>query len=294
MRLLIFFLFFLFIVFLNGCSSQQHRSDEHIKIATNSWIGYAPLFYAKESGELDKLGFTLITYVSLAEAADVYNVGKADMVTTTQHEYHALKKMMGDVTPVILLDRSDGGDMILSNVSLETIKKASKIQVYLEVDSINTELLEEFLHKNGIDEKKLSIINEDQQTIQDVRNTKTPILIVTYTPYDVPLKKKGFKEIASTRDVHELVVIDALCARKHIVTKYKKRLIALKQLIDKKIEQIEKDPKQSYEYVKKYLGDISYEDYLASLRSIEWINNPSDELLQIIEPMGYKQRDIIK
>lgn len=89
-------------------------------------------------------------------------------------------------------------------------------------------------------------------------------------------------------------MIDALCARKHIVTKYKKRLIALKQLIDKKIEQIEKDPKQSYEYVKKYLGDISYEDYLASLRSIEWINNPSDELLQIIEPMGYKQRDIIK
>lgn len=193
MRLLIFFLFSLFVVFLNGCSSQQHRSDEHIKIATNSWIGYAPLFYAKESGELDKLGFTLITNVSLAEAADVYNVGKADMVTTTQHEYHALKKMMGDVTPVILLDRSDGGDMILSNVSLETIKKASKIQVYLEVDSINTELLEEFLHKNGIDEKKLSIINEDQQTIQDVRNTKTPILIVTYTPYDVPLKKRGFK-----------------------------------------------------------------------------------------------------
>jgi len=280
--------------FLFSCSSEQNAANDRIKIATNSWIGYAPLFYAKETGELDKLGFSLITNVSLAEAADVYNVGKADMVTTTQHEYHALKELIGDVTPVILLDRSNGGDMILSNLSLEKIKNAPHITVYLEVDSINAELLQEFIKKNRIDQKKLSIINEDQQKIQDVQNTKEPTLIVTYTPYDVSLKKKGFGEIASTRNIHELVVIDALCARKKVIDQHKDRLAALKQVIDQKIEQIKRNPKRSFGYVKKYLGDMSYEDYLASLQSIEWINHPSKELLDVIAGMGYKEKDLIK
>ena len=280
--------------FLSACSLEKNAANEKIKIATNSWIGYAPLFYAKETGELDKLGFSLITNVSLAEAADVYNVGKADMVTTTQHEYHTLKKMMGDATPVILLDRSNGGDMILSNVPLDAIKSASKIVVYLEVDSINAELLQEFLKKNKIDPKKLSIVNEDQQKIQDVENSKTPTLIVTYTPYDISLRKKGFKEIASTKSIHDLVVIDALCARKKVISEHKERLVALKKVIDQKIEQIKKNPKSSFGYVKKYLGDMSYEEYLASLKSIEWINHPSKELLEVISKMGYKEKDLIK
>ena len=283
-----------FTFFLSACSSEQNIDNEKIKIATNSWIGYAPLFYAKETGELDKLGFSLITNVSLAEAADVYNVGKADMVTTTQHEYYTLKELMGDVTPVILLDRSNGGDMILSNVSLEKIKNAPHVTAYLEVDSINAELLQEFIEKNRIDQKKLSIINEDQQKIQDVQNTNEPTLIVTYTPYDVSLKRKGFREIVSTKDIHKLVVIDALCTRKKIIEQHKDRLAALKQVIDQKIEQIKRDPKRSFGYVKKYLGDMSYEDYLVSLQSIEWINHPSKELLEVIAKMGYKEKDLIR
>ncbi len=280
--------------FLSACSSQQNASNDKIRISTNSWIGYAPLFYAKETGELDRLGFSLITNVSLAEAADVYQVGKADMVTTTQHEYHALKELMGDVTPIILLDRSNGGDMILANVSLDVVKTAPKVTVYLEVDSINVELLQEFIQKNHIDQKKLSIINEDQQKIQDVQNSKSPTLIVTYTPYDVSLKKKGFKEIASTRNIHELVVIDALCARKRVIEEDKDRLVALKRVIDKKIELIQKDPKRSFGHVKKYLGNMNYEDYIASLQSIKWINHPSKELLEVIDKMGYKEKDLIK
>ncbi len=283
-----------FMFWFTACFSFQDSSDQKIKIATNSWIGYVPLFYAKETGELDKLGFELIINVSLAEAANIYYIGKADMVTTTQHEYHTLKELVGDITPVILLDRSNGGDMILANVSLEEIKNASYITVYLEVDSINAELLQEFMKKNDIDQKKLSIINEDQQKIQDVQNGKTPTLIVTYTPYDAALKKKGFKEIASTKSIHDLIVIDALCARKKVIDEDKDRLVALKKVLDQKIEQIKKNPKSSFGYVKKYLGDISYEEYLVSLKSIEWINHPSKEMLEVISEMGYKEKDLIK
>ncbi len=278
---------------LVSCSSQNDQKE--IKIATNAWIGYAPLFYAKEQGKLDGLGFTLIHNVSLAEAADIYSVGRADMVTTTQHEYYFLKNVTNDIVPVILLDRSNGGDMILSNKSVTELKKAKEIDAYLEVDSINAELLKEFMQKNGLKEEQMRFINKDQQKIQDVPyEPSRAIVIVTYSPYDVTLKEKGFKEVASTRDLESLVVIDALCARKEVATNQRSRLKRLKSIIDASIEEIKKDPKRSYEHVAKYLGNISYDEYLASLQLIEWINKPSKEILKRIEKLGYDEEYLIK
>lgn len=285
------FLFLVSVSFI-GCSSEK---ENPIVISTNEWIGYAPLFYANENRELDKLGFKLVKNVSLAEAANLYAVGKADIVTTTQHEYHTLQHETHDIVPVILMDRSNGGDMVLSNRSIARLQKSEKIYTYLEIDSINQEILLDFMKHNNLDKNKIIFINRDQRQIQDIRNDPTKdILIVTYSPYNLSLEQKGFKELASTKDINSIIVIDALCARQSIVKNDKKRLKALKKVLDKAIDDIMQDPKASYEKVAKYLSNISYEEYLDSLAQIKWINKPSKELLNYIRKYGYKEEDIIQ
>lgn len=275
-----------------ACTSKPQKK---IVIATNQWIGYAPLFYAYEKGELDKLNITLITSVSLAEATDLYIIGKADMVTTTQHEYNILKNAKHGIKAVILIDRSNGGDMILANKSLKALQKSKKIDAYLEVDSINQEILLDFLQKNHINEDKINFINKDQQQIQTVKNdTKKNILIVTYTPYNINLEKKGFKELASTKDMNSIIVIDALCASNEIIKNDKARLIQLKKIIDESITAIEQEPEASYRVVSKYLSDLNYKDYLDSLTLIKWINKPSKDLLNYIKKYDYNEEDIIQ
>jgi len=254
-----------------------------------------PLFYAYEKGKLKKLNIQLINRTSLAEAADLYSIGKSDMVTTTQHEYNSLKNSTHDITPVILLDRSNGGDMVLSNKSIQQLKLAHKIYAYLEIDSINQELLTQFMKNNNIHTNKMVYIDKDQRQIQDLQNnTKKNMLIVTYNPYDIVLKEKGFQEIASTKDINMLLVIDALCATNKIIKTDKKRLIALKKIIDKAIKSIQKDPKSSYLLVRKHLENISYSEYVNSFQLIKWINKPSKKLLKTIEKYGYKEENIIQ
>jgi NitT/TauT family transport system substrate-binding protein len=287
---IVFALLSMLLIF-NACSQKPQKK---IVISTNQWIGYAPLFYAYEKGDLDTLNMTIITSVSLAEAADLYHIGKADMVTTTQHEYNYLKNSTHDIKAVILLDRSNGGDMILSNKSLDALKKSKKIDAYLEIDSINQEILIDFLKKNAISEDKIHFINKDQRQIQNVKNDeKKDILIVTYSPYNIVLVQKGFKEVASTKDINSIIVIDALCARNEIVMHDKKRLTALKKIIDNAITAIETDPEGSYKIVSKYLSDLSYKDYIDALHLIKWINKPSKELLEYIQKYGYNKDDII-
>ena len=280
------------LLLLGACQKQQNK-QEVLSIATNSWIGYAPLFYADKSGELAALGFRLITTTSLAEAADLYDVAKVDMVTTTQHEFVALKKSSKDITPVILLDRSFGGDMILANRSLEALASSKQITAYLEVDSINADLLQSFLQKYGIDVAKLQIINKNQKQIETLKLADTPTLIVTYAPYDVRLRKQGYKIVASTKEIDDLLVVDALCMRKALLHRYKARIAALKQLIDREIEQINKEPKASYEMLKRYLDNIEYGEYLAALSKIKWVNHPSKELLERIEHIGYSKEEVL-
>ena len=280
------------ILFITGCGRTE--SEKEIKIATNKWIGYAPLFLANENGALKKLHFHLIQSVSLAEAMEVFSIGRADMVTTTQHEYFTLKQTTS-IKPVILLDRSNGGDMILSNTSLSQLQKAPRIDVYLEVDSINSELFKSFAKAYHIDMNRTVFHNQDQQVIQNIKNDPhKPTMIVTYSPYDIPLIKKGFHTIASTKDSDIIVVIDALCAGDDIVKAYPHRLKSLKKAIDDAVLLIEKDPKTVYTKIKKYLGNITYEEFRDSLSMIKWINHPSDKIIQIIKKIGYEEDTILQ
>ena len=288
----LFILFFSLLLTFSACSS---KNDKEIIISTNEWIGYAPLFYAYETGELDRLHFKLIKNVSLAEAANLYAIGKADMVTTTQHEYHSLQTSTHDIAPVILMDRSNGGDMVLANKSTDELKKSAKIYAYLEVDSINQEILINFITHNNIDKNKIIFINKDQRQIQNIKNDTTKdILIVTYNPYNITLEKKGFQEVASTKNINSIIVIDALCARDKIIKTDKQRLIQLKKVLDDAIDKIEQDPQTSHKIVAKYLSNISYNDYIDSLKQIKWINKPSKEFLDYIEQYGYTKDTIIQ
>jgi len=288
--------FLLLVIFFTGCSKNgtDHSNIAPLTISTNAWIGYAPLYYAKEKGYLKPLNMQLIVNVSLAEAADVYLMGNADIVSTTQHEYHTIQKSVPDTVPFILLDRSDGGDMILSNKSLEMIRQAKHIYAYLEIDSINADLLQDFIRFHHLDTKHFTFINKDQAQIQNLRpDPSKTILVVTYSPYDSTLKKAGFKVLSSTRSTKELVVIDALCTHKTLLKTQKQRFNALKKVIDRAIKEIETDPKGSYALIKGYLGNLSYTDYINAFSGIRWINHPSDTLLQRIRSIGYNREYII-
>lgn len=276
---------------LHGCTKQEHSL---LTIATNEWIGYTPLFLAASERELEPLGFKLFTTVSLAQASEVFSIGKADLVTTTQYEYKLLNRQ-SDVKPIILLDISNGGDMILSNRTIDELKSSTQVEVYLEKDSINTELFEQFIKNNALSKARFKLNDMDQSSISSLKyRDDLPILIVTYTPYNFALIEKGFRQIASTRDINDLIVVDSICARVSVLQTGQHQLTALKKLIDRNIVRIQKDPKQIYAKVKNFLGDITYSDFQESLQYIQWLNHPTEKLLEKIKPMGYTEESLIR
>ncbi|NPA72638.1 MAG: hypothetical protein GXO35_07400 [Gammaproteobacteria bacterium] len=280
---------------LSACSPQNNAS---LKLLTNAWIGYSPLFYAKEKGWLDELNIELSTVVSLGESAMIYNTGNFDGITGTQYEYEQLNNQSNSLIPVIMFDRSNGGDMILSSHPIEFLAETDQIiNVHLELNSINYVVFKDFIRTHKLEEKSFNFINQDQiKTVSSLKDNslKTPTLVVTYIPYNFALQKQGFKIIASTKDIQDLLVIDSLFIAQNSLTSHKQHLVGLKHRVDEALKHLEENPRAYYDTVKAYLGNPSYEDFMAGLQDIEWMNNKMPKpVSERLNHTGFPTKDLL-
>jgi NitT/TauT family transport system substrate-binding protein len=164
------------------------------------------------------------------------------------------------------------------------------------MDSINFTLLEDFIKKNGFEGRDINYINQDQAHISTLKSTsmKRPTLIVTYSPYNSELQKKGFIEIASTKDGFDLLIVDAMFTTTEVLQRHKKQFIELKKIIDMAVAELQKDPKQYYDKIKPYMLNINYDEFIKSLDNIIWINDGiSPELKERAEDNNFPLEDLI-
>jgi len=149
--------------------------SQPFRISANLWIGYTPLFYIKERGWLKDANIEIVNVVSLYENMQMYAVGNADAFTGTQYEYHVQRQKHPDLAPAVLFDRSSGGDMVMSNQSLKALKNTKEtIDVYLEVDSVNSDLFKAFVKYAGMENQKFHILNLDPESISKLPLKKRP------------------------------------------------------------------------------------------------------------------------
>ena len=289
---------FVFLLFVVLSFSSCVEDNKKIKITTSTWIGYAPLFYAKEKNWLEPLNIKLLNVVSLSENMYLYKAGNADAFVGTQYEYNFLLQEDKTLIPIIIFDKSNGGDMILSNLTLDELSKTNKdIDAYLEIDSLNSILLNDFIRSNNLQDKKINYINEDQSNLSRLKANEinNPTIIVTYTPYNNILEKNYFRELSSTKKSDDLLIIDGMYVKKDFYYENKETFVKLKKLVDDSIINLQNNPKEFYNTVKPYLTNISYEEFLSSLNDIIWLNKDiPTNILEKLDNSNFKTKDLIK
>ena len=131
-------------------------------------------------------------------------------------------KRDNQVVPIMLLNKSDGGDVVMSNLTLEEIKKEDKqIDVFLELSSVNSLVFDDFITKHNIKNKNFNYINKDQSFIAQQKEFKNPTIVISYNPYNITLEKNGLKTLETTKDNIEILIVDAMFTTNDILIKYK-------------------------------------------------------------------------
>lgn len=255
-----------------GCSPVEEKP---LVISVDTWIGASPLYYAHAMGWLKEANMQILQADSIDENLNLYETNASDVVTGTQHEYFRLKAYHKDLIPIIIYDRSHGGDVVLSNRTIKQLTQPdTKMSVYVELDTVGEDMLNYFLAEHNLSKEQIHIYNRNQAEIKRAKNHhwQEPLIIVTYHPHDLLLKKQGFKELASSKNDYYMVV-DSFMTSRPIYIQHKKQLQTLKILMDKAVAAYHTNPKLFYTTVRPYLNNPSFEEFEQMLANIRWINN---------------------
>lgn len=275
----------------SGCGGEEE--SKKLKIAVNSWIGYTPVFDIKER-EVFKNSIEFIPVVSLGESLNLYKLGIIDGFTGTQYEFFSAKESGKDIQLVISIDRSSGGDAIVSNRTVEQLKTLKSVDVYLEASSVNIHYLKQFNKKYGFDKKLQNIHSLDQLSISKIDPNGDPKVIVTYNPYLSTLLENGFQVISSTKIDKDIIILDGIFLKKDLIEENRELLINLKSEIDNSIKSISSEKQEFYNRVSKYIEGDSYENFEKSLHEIEWINIGNRDLEQRLNQLDIETKYWIK
>lgn len=264
-------------------------SSSEIRISTNPWVGFTPFIYAQEKGWLEKTPFRFIWLVDLTENARLYERGFTQGFTATQYEWLQFRDK-DNIKPVFMIDRSDGADAVLSNRTLEELLRYDRpVNVYLERGSMNEDFYNAFVKKYRLESVSFRLIDVSQKNIVAMEKGDEPAVIISYAPYTSELIKKGYATIASTRTIKNFYVVDALFVQENVLRGREKEFSHLKKLFSLGIERLRENPEEYYQTVRGYLEGQSYEEFMATVEQIEWLN---DEIPA--EVVTYLQRQQVK
>lgn len=243
-------------------------------ISTDVWIGSAPLYYAHAAGWLKEANIELLLADSIEDNQRIYDLNVSSLFTGTLHEYLRAKKKHPDLIPILIYDRSYGGDLILSNRTLDELKESKGgIDTYVEADTVGEEMIRYFLDDTNLSADRLNIIHRHLEEIVLLQNppASPPTLVVTYNPHDLLLKQQGFRKIADSKNDRYLVV-DAIYTSMETYRRDYDRLVLLKSAMERAHLIYQSDPHTFYTKIKPYLRDISYEEFREMGSNIRWID----------------------
>ncbi len=108
----------LFCLFAAACSEPRIQT---LRIGTSVWPGYEPLYLARELGYLKTDEVDLLEYTSASQVLRAYKNGLLDAAAITLDE--AIKLLEGgeDFRVILVMDVSNGADVLLGQASLKSI-----------------------------------------------------------------------------------------------------------------------------------------------------------------------------
>src|SRR2546428_208735 len=132
-----------------------------LKIGYPVWVGYGPLFLADKKGFLKDEGVT-VQFINMEDTKTRYvalAAGQIDGLMTTIDTMVLRVKPAFQIAAVMAFDDSKGGDGIVANKDITTIKELNGKKVAYEEGSVSHFLLGYLLKQNGMAFKDIVSVN---------------------------------------------------------------------------------------------------------------------------------------
>ena len=260
-----------------GCGDNSSKkkgssggSGKTVNICMSSWVGYGPLYVAKEKGIFEKNGVNVNIQVieSVTDINSSLASGSSDGCVVATGTYIIGKAAGVDQEQVMVLDDSYGGDGVVTSNDINSFTdlKGKRVGVSLTGDT-STLLFFYLLKEYGMSQDDVEISNLSPGDAGSAFVGGKISAAVTYEPWLTSAKKTG-KVLVSSKDTPGLIN-DVLCFKKEFIKENPDEVQAIVDSWFEALDYVEKNQEECNKIMAESQG-MTVEDFEACLPTVKF------------------------
>jgi NitT/TauT family transport system substrate-binding protein len=244
-----------------------------VNLGVVTWIGYGPIYCAAAKGYYKKYGLDvkLVNFSDNSVMPGALQSGQIDATTLTYDQVIASNARGWKLKVVMPVDYSVGGDAILANSAIKTVKDLKGRKVAFMAASPSDFLLGYALAKDGLSQKDVQAVNTTPEGVVGIMAGGSTDAGVSYEPnVSVIVKSSGgkrFHVLLSSREARGMIT-DVLVLKESMIAKNPKLADGLIRGTMDGLAFMQSDPAAATAIIAKTL-DISAADVREQLPNIE-------------------------
>lgn len=208
----------LLIVSCTWIVSCSDTPEQPLRIGTNLWPGYEPLYLARHKGYLDE-HIRLVEYPSATEVLRAFRNHSLEAACLTLDEALLLRQYDMPISIILVTDISHGGDAIIARSGIENVQQLAGKTVAVETGALGAYLITRALELNDMSLKQVEIRHMSVDNHKSAFDNGNIDAVVTFDPVRTQLLASGANEIFNSRDIPgeivDVMVVSSTAVKQH-------------------------------------------------------------------------------
>ena len=229
---------------------------ETVTIAHSTWVGYGPLYIARDEGIFKKNGVDvdLILMEDPKERFPAMMADRIQMIASTVDTALLYMKKPTDFQYVVAIDDSDGGDGIVAKKDITSIADLKGKKVAVDDGSVSDFYLNVLLGKAGLKESELQTVNMTAADAGSAFVAGRVDAAVTWQPWLSRGEATDFGHLLTDSSKTPGLITDVLIAKTDWVKAHQKEVAAIVKSWYEAVAFYEQHPDEAIPIMAKGVG----------------------------------------
>ncbi len=259
---------------LAGCIQ---KPLEPLRVGFLVWPGYESLYLARDLEYYKNTPIRLVDYPSASELIRAFRNGDLEAVTLTLYEALLVAETKSDSRIVLIMDSTNGADVILGQPNIQTLQDIKGKRVGVESGALGAFVLTRALEKMALTPKDVQIVSLGVSEHEQAYKQKKVDAVVTFEPTRSNLLAAGAKLLFDSSQIPG-EILDVLVVREEHLSK---RPVEIQALINghfRALNYLEKNPQDAARRIAPREG-VTPKQFLKSLEGLHIPNLPENQKL---------------
>jgi NitT/TauT family transport system substrate-binding protein len=250
-------------LFLSGAAAQP-AGAETVSIAHSTWVGYGPLYIARDKGFFKENGVDvdLIVMEDPKQRFPALMADQIQMIASTVDTALLYMKTPDDFKYLVAIDDSKGGDGIVANKDVKDVADLKGKSVAVSEGSVSEFYLNVLLQRAGLKESDLNIVNMTASDAGTAFVSKQVDAAVTWEPWLSRGKATDHGHLLVDSSTTPGLITDAIIVKTSWLADHKKEAAAVVKSWNEAVAYYRAHPDESIDIMAKGVGG--------------WLKDPKD------------------